>query len=76
MAKQRKFQLAGRRDVVVPVLIEYSNEDEFGRPTECRIRYDEEVIDLTKSKWSDGVRRFMIAFVSEHMLKPKTKGNA
>lgn len=74
MARPR-YQLAGRRDVVVPVLLEVTAFDELGRPTGCVVRYDEERLDLAKSPWKDGVRRFWIVFMGERDVNktPSTK---
>lgn len=74
MARAR-YQLSGRRDVVVPVLVEVTAFDELGRPTNCVFRYDEEKLELAKSPWKDGVRRFWIVFMGEKDVSktPSTK---
>lgn len=63
--KRQRYFFQGRRDVVVPVLLEVTSFDELGRPRECVVRYDEETLDLAKSPWKDGVRRFWIVFMGE-----------
>ena len=71
-----RYQLPGTRKMVVPVLLEVTGYDEFGKPRECVVRYDEEVMDLTKSPWADGVRRFWIVFMDEKEVfkQPKARG--
>lgn len=75
MSRQR-FQLAGRRDVVVPVLLEVTSHDELGRPSACIIRYDEDRLGDAKSPWRDGIRRFWIIFMGEKDVLKQPVGRA
>lgn len=73
--RRSKFTLQGRRDVVRPVLLEVVTEDEWGRPKEVVVRYDEEVLNV-KPHEQRGPMRFWILFAPDQMFQPKTRGDA
>lgn len=74
--RQRFTFTGGRRDVVVPVLLEVTSFDGLNRPRECVIRYDEEKLDLAKSPWRDGIRRFWIVFMGEKDVEKQPSAKA
>lgn len=66
-----RFMLQGRRDVVVPVVAEVKSYDELGRPRDCRLVYDEEIIDLEKS-----TKNFWVFYMDEKDTKKMPKARS
>ena len=64
----KPFNVRGEKYAIV--VLHVLKKDEFDRPLECRILYDEETIQIK------GGEEFVTVAMPAHMTTPKTKGSA